>query len=67
MEIFWGVWLLTFLVVEGVALYRRRSRDTFSWQVWTVQRRWPLARYAVAALLIWLAVHFLAVCLGCGE
>lgn len=54
----WLVWIIMFLVVEGLALYRRRSQDTFSWQVWTIERRVPWLKWVVAIFLLWLILHF---------
>ena len=54
----WLVWGLYFVIVEGIALFRHRRKDTFSWQVWTGERKWPWLRGVVGAILIWLLFHF---------
>lgn len=54
----WAAWIACFAVLEGRALILHRSRDTFSWQVWSAERRFSWLRFAIGAGLLWLAVHF---------
>ena len=70
----WLGWLVYFLIVEGIALYRSTPGDTLSEHVWVwfgTQRRKPgdpyrprtgwtqLRRVLLLAFLAWLSVHFL--------
>ena len=54
----WLVWVLAFCVIEGRALWLRRTADTFSWQVWALERRLPVCTWLIVAFLAWLAGHF---------
>jgi hypothetical protein len=72
-EIAWAAWAGAFVVIEGIALYRKQPGDTLSEQVWRIfgTRRdaaYPkgqpsgllrLRRFALVAFLGWLAAHFL--------
>lgn len=55
----WAFWLAWFLVFEGYALYRHNVQETFSWEVWTAERKVPVLRWLVAGFLVWLILHFL--------
>ena len=67
-EIAWAAWAGAFIVIEGVALYRKQPGDTLSEQVWKIfhtskgQKRdkTTQARRAVLVMgLGWLVAHFL--------
>jgi hypothetical protein len=74
-EIAWAAWAGAFVVIEGIALYRKQPGDTLSEQVWrifgtrrdveyTEPGRQPsgllrLRRFALLAFLAWLSIHFL--------
>ena len=61
----WAVWILFFLVVEGVALARRGKNDTFSehwWRLFRVRERTPVwLRLVLTAVQLafgtWLVGH----------
>lgn len=67
----WLVWILFFLVVEGIALFNSSKQDTLSEQVWAYvtqpdRRRgkksaawwvWP-GRIGIALFAGWLVFHF---------
>ncbi|ADE43486.1 gp19 [Streptomyces phage phiSASD1] len=64
----WVVWLAAFVVIEGLALLRKRPDDTLSEHVWrwfAVARatqpdgRTRLRRFMLLAGMSWLSVHFL--------
>lgn len=70
----WAVWVVYFLIVEGVALFNSKPGDTLSEHVWMLfgtQRRKPgepvrprsgwtqLRRVVLLAFMVWLAAHFL--------
>lgn len=66
--VLWIVWLLTFLVIEGVALSRKEKNDTLSEHVWrwfsTAKGQKPtrttqVRRFLLLAFVIWLALHFM--------
>ncbi|MGW3323894.1 hypothetical protein [Streptomyces virginiae] len=75
-EIAWASWAGAFVVIEGVALYRKQPGDTLSEQIWRIfgtrrdieytakgaQPRGLLRarRFALVAFLAWLAAHFLS-------
>jgi hypothetical protein len=74
-EIAWAAWAGAFVVIEGIALYRKQPGDTLSEQVWrifgtrrdveyTPKGKQPtgllrLRRFALLAFLAWLSIHFL--------
>lgn len=61
----WAFWVLFFLVVEGIAIFRKAPGDTFSehwWSVFHTRQKVPTwARVALAVVQIgagvWLTVH----------
>lgn len=61
----WAFWVLFFLVVEGIALFRKGKGDTFSehwWRVWRVRERVPMPlRVLLTAVQVtfgvWLVGH----------
>lgn len=61
----WIIWILGFLVIEGIALANKAEGDTLSEHVWKyllVKRGapyWRLRRFSLLAFLAWLATHFL--------
>lgn len=68
----WVLWLVAFLVVEGIALFNRQEGDTLSEHVWkwfavgeAGKARpeitgWVRARrFALLAFMAWLTAHFL--------
>lgn len=64
----WVGWLAAFCVIEGVALARKAPGDTLSEHVWAwfhtakgakTDGTTRLRRFALLALVTWLAVHFL--------
>jgi hypothetical protein len=62
----WLLWLAMFAVIEGVAIFNKRSDDTLSEHVWkwfsvrNKSRGWLLRRGVLALFLTWLTVHMLA-------
>lgn len=67
-EIAWAAWAAAFVVIEGVALYRKDKSDTLSEQVWRIfhtaqgqeKTKTTQARRAVLVMfLAWLVAHFL--------
>jgi hypothetical protein len=66
----WLAWLAAFLVIEGVAIARRKNGDTLSEHVWmwfAIRRPkdappagfWiHVRRLSLVAFMAWLAVHF---------
>ncbi|MCY0933642.1 hypothetical protein [Streptomyces sp. H34-S4] len=67
-EIAWAAWAGTFVVIEGIALSRKRKNDTLSEQVWKVfhtsqgqqKTKTTQARRAVLVMfLAWLVAHFM--------
>lgn len=56
----WVAWLVSFAVIEGIALYRRRTSLTLSGHVWRVLRFRKLFYLLGAAFMIWLSAHFLS-------
>lgn len=55
----WIVWGLSFLALEGRALFTVKGGDTLSEQIWAYQEHLGSFGYAtVFALLGWLAFHF---------
>lgn len=68
----WVAWIAAFVVIEGIALYRKKEGDTLSEHVWkwfgTARDGRPqsqpsgwvrLRRFALLAFMVWLSVHFL--------
>lgn len=64
----WIAWIAAFVVIEGVALYRKQEGDTLSEHVWkwfhTDKMTKPtgttrLRRFVLLAFMAWLSVHFL--------
>ncbi|MGA5019264.1 hypothetical protein ACPCAA_17830 [Streptomyces griseoincarnatus] len=67
-EIAWAAWAGAFVVIEGIALYRRQPGDTLSEQVWRIfhtargqktTRTTQARRAALVMFLGWLVAHFL--------
>ncbi len=57
-SIWWLFWLIQFAVAEGYAL-ATNTYNTLSWQVWRAEGTGAtFVRYMVAALCIWLFLHF---------
>ena len=62
----WLLWLAMFLVVEGIALFRKERGDTLSEHVWKwfrihdKPRQWTWRRAVLAIFLVWLLVHMVA-------
>jgi len=56
----WIVWVLYFLVLEGLALADPDRHDTFSEYVWSLRNHGgSFAVFMVSALALWLAFHFI--------
>jgi hypothetical protein len=66
----WALWIVYFLVVEGIALFNHKTGDTLSEHVWAWlgyrvgQVGYPrgsqrLRRFLTLAFLAWLVVHLL--------
>ena len=61
----WIILLVMFGAIEGVVLFNKKSGDTFSEHVWSwfsIKGKgwgWRGRRFALLALLAWLAAHFL--------
>jgi hypothetical protein len=65
----WVAWLGAFVVIEAVAIFRRRGGDTLSEHVWkwfavgtpTGPVTWTIRarRISLAAFMLWLTAHFL--------
>lgn len=53
----WIVWIVFFLVWEGLALTHPQKHDTLSEQVWAIQAN-SFVRFMVAAFCLWLTFHF---------
>jgi len=67
-EYAWAAWAGAFVVIEGIALYRRQPGDTLSEQVWKIfhtakgtvpDKTTRARRFALLAFVSWLAVHFM--------
>lgn len=65
----WVVWIAYFLVVEGIALYKKHPGGTLSEHVWDwfsikgegkMGKWWRVRRIALLALMAWLLVHFVS-------
>ncbi|WJN62622.1 hypothetical protein [Streptomyces phage phiScoe10] len=68
-ETAWAAWAGAFVVIEGIALYRKDKNDTLSEQVWRIfhtqrgqqKTKTTQARRAVLVMfLCWLVAHFLS-------
>jgi len=65
--ILWLAWGAVFLVLEGIALFNRRSGDTLSEKVWVWSGTGTKGRAATTgvrragllAFMVWLTVHFM--------
>ena len=55
----WALWLLAFIVIEGLALLRPAKDDTLSEHVWSWLSGGPARYILLGGFLIWLIVHFL--------
>ena len=65
----WILWILAFVVIEGIALADSRRNDTLSEHVWTWfslkgekgSLRWwqAILRFGFMAFMAWLTIHFL--------
>ena len=67
----WLLWILYFVILEGVALFRSKPGDTLSEHVWVwfgTQRHdldrpvtgWTrLRRVLLGGFMLWLSIHFL--------
>lgn len=59
----WVGWLVTFPVIEGLAIYDKRTGDTLSEHMWdwaSIKRKkrwWRARRMALILFAIWLAIH----------
>lgn len=54
----WIGWVAYFAIVEGVAFLLRRTDLTLSDFTWRFEGAgWTAARYLVAAVLVWAALH----------
>jgi hypothetical protein len=64
----WIIWLVAFLIWEGIALFNSKKGDTLSEHIWiwfgtrrgqkksgTIQLR----RFILLAFMVWLGAHFL--------
>ncbi|MCD2462445.1 hypothetical protein MBT42_02615 [Streptomyces sp. MBT42] len=67
-EIAWAAWAGAFVVIEGVALYRKDKNDTLSEQVWKIfhtaqgqqkTKTTQVRRAVLTMFLAWLVAHFL--------
>lgn len=64
--VMWIAWIALFLLIEGVALVNKKPDDTLSEHVWrwfSIANKgpwWRLRRFALAAFLAWLVLHFLS-------
>jgi hypothetical protein len=55
----WGVIVGAGLIVEGIAIARKRKGDTASEHVWWLLRRRKVYWFVAAGLLLWTVLHFL--------
>jgi len=55
-DILWGLWIIAFLVIEGIAIWRNKY-DTLSEKVWKVSGRHWVLRAILACAIIWALVH----------
>lgn len=61
----WLIWIVAFLVFEGLALRTKVPGATLSAHVWlwfsikSPGKQWRLRRFALLAFMSWLALHFL--------
>jgi hypothetical protein len=61
----WVLWILWFVVEEGVALATKSTPGTLSYHVWywfSIKGHsefWRLRRFLLLAFLAWLSAHFL--------
>ncbi|WDS51718.1 membrane protein [Streptomyces phage Triumph] len=67
-EYAWAAWAGAFVVIEGVALYRKDKNDTLSEQVWKIfhtaqgqqkTKTTQVRRAVLTMFLAWLVAHFL--------
>ena len=67
MELFWGLFILGFVVVFAVAeTYAiRTNRATLSRTVWEATQNFPLLPFIVGLIFGGLGVHFFWTCEGC--
>jgi hypothetical protein len=57
---YWVAWFVVgFGVPEGYAIYRKRTGDTLSGQVWWLERKFRPLWLVVAVGMAWLTMHFL--------
>ncbi len=61
----WLVWIVMFLAIEGLAIFRKEKGDTLSEHVWNwfaikdKPRGYKMRRFALLVFMSWLLVHFL--------
>ena len=66
----WIGWLLAFLILEAVAIVRKKSDDTLSEKTWrwfslkgdkSKLKSWQyMLRYGFIAFWLWLTIHFIS-------
>ena len=54
----WIGWIVSFLVIEFVAIADSDPDDTLSEHVWTLMNASSFIGFAVVSLLVWLIYHF---------
>lgn len=59
-KVLWIGWLAYFLVFEIAAIRDPAEGDTLSESVWVTLHHYPVLAIPLLALLVWLAIHFLA-------
>ncbi len=56
--IVWGGLLVLFLFYEGYALLTKEEKvPTLSRTIWTLQKRYPILRWIVLAIMVWATIH----------
>lgn len=55
----WVIWITSFLVIEGLAIFNKTNDDTLSEFVWDFIVINPIGWIGIAILLGWLIKHFL--------
>jgi len=66
---FWIGWLLLFVILEGITIFRKERGDTLSEHVWRWFHLWgpksdlkpwqAVLRFVFLAFWAWLTIHFL--------
>jgi len=61
----WVVWILTFAIIEAVAIFDKKKGDTLSEHIWEwfdikqTEKFYKLKRFTFVSLLVWFIFHIL--------